>query len=245
MVDIGRQHGVAGTGIPRDFVWRRTALTRTRAHVVRYVVSAPAIAGGSRANVSEEPRNLEQLLDRFCRAQTGGGGEVTIESIVHEVGDRSFGPLLLFAGVIMASPLSGIPGMPTSMGVVVMLVTAQLLLRRNHFWLPRWLLQRSVRRSNLERAVKLLRVPARAIDRLLRPRLATLVSGRSVYVIGVACLVIALGVPTMEVVPFSATAAGVALSSFGLSLIARDGLLALVAFAVTFGTFGFVVYSIL
>ena len=37
----------------------------------------------------------------------------------------------------------------------------------------------------------------------------------------------------MEVVPFSANGAGIVLTIFGLSLIARDGLLALIAFVLT------------
>ena len=39
--------------------------------------------------------------------------------------------------------------------------------------------------------------------------------------------------PVMEVVPFSANLAGIALTAFGLAVIAHDGLLALVAFAAT------------
>jgi hypothetical protein len=51
--------------------------------------------------------------------------------------------------------------------------------------------------------------------------------------------------PFLEVVPFSANLAGAALAAFGLALISRDGLLALLAFALTFTTFAMVVYSVL
>lgn len=40
--------------------------------------------------------------------------------------------------------------------------------------------------------------------------------------------------PPMEFIPFSASLAGAALSLFGLSLMARDGLLALRGFVATF-----------
>jgi len=41
----------------------------------------------------------------------------------------------------------------------------------------------------------------------------------------------------MEVVPFSASGAGLALSAFGLGLMARDGLLVLAAYVWTSATF--------
>lgn len=194
--------------------------------------------------MAEDPQNLDQLLDRFCSANIHED-RVRVEALIEEVGARSFGPMLLFAGVILASPLSGIPGVPTSMGVLVLLISLQLLVRRDHFWLPRWILQRSVPRSKLERSVGWLRRPARFVDRFLRKRLTFLVGGRGTFFIAAVCAAIALGVPFMEVVPFSATTAGVALTVFGLSLTARDGVLMLVALAITAGVVALLLYALL
>lgn len=74
---------------------------------------------------------------------------------------------------------------------------------------------------------------ARFVDRLLRPRLTILTQGAGTYAIAALCLGIAATMPVMEMVPFSANAAGLALTVFGLSLVARDGLLALFAFVLT------------
>ncbi|HEX3034414.1 MAG TPA: exopolysaccharide biosynthesis protein [Thermodesulfobacteriota bacterium] len=95
-----------------------------------------------------------------------------------------------------------------------------------------------------------MRSPARFVDRLLRPRLTIFTHQTAAYVIAIVCVVIAAAMPVMELVPFSANVAGAALTAFGLSLIAHDGLLALLAFvftAITFGliTFGLVVYNLL
>lgn len=49
----------------------------------------------------------------------------------------------------------------------------------------------------------------------------------------------------MELVPFSANGAGAALTLFGLGLIAREGLLVLVALALTVATFGLVAYGLI
>ena len=58
------------------------------------------------------------------------------------------------------------------------------------------------------------------------------------------CIIIAISMPAMEVVPFVANAAGAALTAFGLSLIAHDGLLALIAFVFTTISVGLVAHTI-
>jgi hypothetical protein len=184
-----------------------------------------------------ELTNLEQLLDRIADAARDHD-QVSLDGIVESVGRRSFGPLLLLAGVITVSPLSGIPGMPTTMGVFTMLIGVQLLSGRESFWLPGWLLRRSVGRNRLETALKWMRPPARFIDRFLRPRLAVLLHGAGNYAIALICTLMAATMPFMEVVPFSVNGVGAALATFGVALIANDGLVALIAFTFTILTFG-------
>ncbi|MFW5972654.1 MAG: exopolysaccharide biosynthesis protein, partial [Bacteroidota bacterium] len=91
--------------------------------------------------------NVERLIDKMADAGSGED-EVSLGEIVEALGPRSFGPLLLLAGLITLAPLIGdIPGMPTLMGILVLLVAVQLLLNRKHFWLPRWLLRRAFSRE--------------------------------------------------------------------------------------------------
>lgn len=197
--------------------------------------------------MNDDPQftTLEQLIVRL-REASQGVDRVSLRAIIESVGSRSFGPLLLIAGVITVMPIIGdIPGVPTAMAVVVLLTSIQLLLHREYFWLPDWLLNRSVSRKTFIKALQWSLSPAHFIDRLLRPRLVFLTRRAGVYLIAVMCIVIAAAMPPMEVVPFSATGAGAALSAFGLSLIAQDGLLALLAFALTVGTLGFVAYQLI
>lgn len=194
--------------------------------------------------MAQQPHNLQDLLDHIEDAACEHH-RVSLETVMEAVGTRSFGPLLLAAGVVTASPLSGIPGMSTTAGLLVLLIALQLLSGKREFWLPQWLLRRSVAHRQVTRAFDWMRPPARAIDRLLRPRLIMLVHSSGTYVIALVCALIALGMPAMEVVPFSATGAGIALTAFGLALVSRDGLLALIAFGFTTLTFGLVVQSLL
>ncbi|WP_136523331.1 exopolysaccharide biosynthesis protein [Geomonas ferrireducens] len=192
--------------------------------------------------MAREINNLQDMLDRINQS-ADDEGRVSLGQIVESVGDRSFGPLLLMVGVIAASPISGMPGVPTTMGIFILLIAGQLFFRREHFWLPKWVLRRSLAKEKVHTAVQWLRPSARFIDRWLRPRMSALIQGGSTYLISFVCAVIAVVMPMMELVPFSAHGAGLALTAFGLALISRDGLLALIAFAVTAVSFGVVIYQ--
>jgi hypothetical protein len=98
--------------------------------------------------MTRDVTSLEQVLDRIDRA-ADDQEQVSVGMIVEAVGSRSFGPLLLLAGVVMVSPLSGIPGMPTTKDVLVLLVAWQLLFGRRCCWLPQWLLTRSIARDKV------------------------------------------------------------------------------------------------
>lgn len=196
--------------------------------------------------MADEPQSLEQLLERLEQAAAESEAKhITLKEMMQAIGDRSFGPLLLLGGVILTSPLSGIPGMPTTMSIFVLLIALQLLIHKDHFWLPKWLLKRSVNGRRLYQASRAVRRPARFIDRWTKPRMKFFSGTVSVHLIALLCVFVALGTPAMEVVPFSATLAGAALSIFGLSLITRDGLLVLLALSVSCSTLGLIIFAFL
>ncbi|MBB5210649.1 exopolysaccharide biosynthesis protein [Microbulbifer hydrolyticus] len=180
----------------------------------------------------EEITSLTQLLyqlETLARKRD----RVSLEMVMQRVGLRSFAPILLLAGLVLFSPLSGLPGVPTLMAILVLLVSIQMLAFRTHFWLPGWLLQRSIPQRKLLLALHWLKKPAAVLDRWLSPRLEILVSRVGSFVIALVCCAIALFLPLMEVVPFSATIAGLALATFALAMIAHDGLVVLIAIVIT------------
>ncbi len=176
--------------------------------------------------------DLLQQIDKTAKSRE----EVSIESILQVAGRKSFGTLLLLAGIITLAPLVGdIPGVPTLMGMIVFLIAIQLLLNRKELWLPRFLLMRSIQSTRLQNSLDKLYTPAQFIDRYLKPRLTILTRGFMIYLIAFICLGIAVVMPVMEIIPFSANLAGLALTAFGLSLIARDGYLTAFALLITAG----------
>jgi hypothetical protein len=196
------------------------------------------------ASSTREVTSVNELLDRLDAAAEKHE-PTSIGDVLDEVGHRSFGPLLLLAGLVMIAPGVGdIPGVPILMGLVVILSAGQLLLGRDHVWLPGWLLRRSVAHDKVQKVVGWLRPVGRFLDRWSRPRLARLTHGTGLFVAAAACVVIAAGTPLMEVVPFSANIAGIAITAYGLALIAADGVLAILALAFSVGTFVLVLRTV-
>lgn len=179
-----------------------------------------------------EIRDIEDLLDRLTSASEGRE-RISVDFVLKTAGRRSFGSLLLLAGIILVSPLSGIPTVPTTIGVIVLLLTGQLLLGRSEFWMPRFLLRRSIARTRLDTGLRAVRPVARFVDRLLRPRLSFVTDGPGVYAIAAFCLLVAAVTPFLEILPFAASGAGAGLSFFGLALISHDGALAILTFTVS------------
>lgn len=190
--------------------------------------------------VAPPPQDLQHVL-RNIAAVADRKEIVSIESVMEALGSRSFGPILLLPGLVLVSPLSGVPGVPSMMALMTTLVTVQLLIGRKRFWLPAWLLSRSVKRARFDKIMQKTWKPVCMIDRLLKPRLLWLTEGSAYYGCALLCLVVALTLPPTEMVPFAASAAGLAICSMALSLITRDGLLALFSFGTTLAllmTFG-------
>jgi hypothetical protein len=192
----------------------------------------------------EDPADLEDLIERVD--ETARKREkVSFGDVLDVTGHRSFGPLLLLAGLVMVMPIVGdIPGVPIALGLVVLLISGQMLLRRECFWLPQWMLKRTVKSDKLQKGLKWTKKPAAWIDKFLRPRLHRFVEGPGAYVIALASSAVALLTPTLELIPFSANLAGAVLTVFGLALVARDGLMAIVGLVLVAGTATAVVFGL-
>lgn len=196
-------------------------------------------------NANDDASSLTDLIDAMEQMEREDP-KVSVDDIIEAVGRRSFGPLLLVAGLITLAPVIGdIPGMPSLMAVLVLLVSIQLLVGRKTFWLPQWLLRRSVSRKGFDKALHWFKKPSKWIDGLLGVRLAWMTGYVGIRATAVACLLVAVAMPPMEFIPFTANGAGLALTLFGLGLVARDGLVLALGFLLTAVTFAVVLMNLL
>ncbi|MEL7164500.1 MAG: exopolysaccharide biosynthesis protein [Pseudomonadota bacterium] len=165
---------------------------------------------------------LSHVIDQLARA--GDGDRVSVQDILDATGDRSIMPVVLAIALILVSPLSGIPGLPTFSAIVILLVMVQAVLHRRHLWLPPMLRNRTVSRARFDRAIDRMRRPAAWIDRHSHPRLTILVVGPLRWLTLAMCMLVPMVWPFLELLPMvtSFGAGALALMSFGL--LTRDGL---------------------
>ncbi len=174
------------------------------------------------------------ILDRLDETARDHS-RVSGQQIVRAFGSRSYGPFLILPPLFEISPLGGVPGVATTMALLVVLVASQLVLGRPCCWLPRFLARRSIASGKLRRAVPRMRPMARWLDRWFHGRLKPLTRGLFVRMAALACILLALTVPFLEIVPFASTAPMGAIALFGLALLVHDGALMIAASATAVG----------
>ena len=164
-------------------------------------------------------------------AQVLEGERTTIREVVERLGDKSFSALMLIFALIAASPASAIPGITAIVAVLVFLLVAQILIGREHLWLPDLILDRRMSSSTLRKGVDWLRRPVGFVERFLKPRLHFLLDPPWEYVPLVLILALTIFMPFMEVVPTSGSIAAAIIALFAIGRLTHDGAFVLLATA--------------
>ena len=154
---------------------------------------------------------------------------VEVRQIVKVFGAGGFVPMMLAPALIVVSPLSGIPLLPTVMGLTIALIAGQMVLGRRHVWLPEVLMRRRIGGYRLHRGLARVRGGATWLDGKARNRMRPLVQPPLDLLPKLACMLCGLSMPFLELVPFSSSLLGAAVVLIGAGMLARDGLFALLA----------------
>jgi hypothetical protein len=159
---------------------------------------------------------------------------VSVAELMDSVGHRALGALLLVFGLICTLPLP--PGGTTVFGLPLLLLAPQLTIGRRAPWLPRRMRRRSIRRDQLRHGLDRVLPWLKRIEGLSRPRLGFLFAGPGRSLLGLVCtvfaLVLILPIPLGNMLPAAAV------SLLSLSLVQRDGFLALAGYAVAAASVG-------
>ncbi len=181
-----------------------------------------------------EPESIGDVLD--CLEEAGEGQQrIAVSDIVDTIGNGAFAPLLMVPALIMLSPATAIFGVATVCAAMIALIASQIVVGRKSLWLPQFVLEREISAERRDKAVEFLSKPARYIDGLTRARLCFLVDSPFDRFWAAICVLLVLFVPLLEVVPMSASTVGGAISLFGLAMLARDGMFALLGLVVLSG----------
>jgi hypothetical protein len=173
--------------------------------------------------ISEIIARLEALSDRQ---------HVTLGDILAGFGQASFVPALMLPALLVFSPLSGIPLFSSACGLTIAAVSAQMLMRRRHIWLPRVLRDRGFSGPRLRAALARMTSTGRWIDRNTGNRLHLLTAEPMASLFMLVCLCAGLAMPFLELVPFSSSILGLSVLLIASAFLTRDGLYALAGLGV-------------
>ncbi|MFI4882632.1 MAG: exopolysaccharide biosynthesis protein [Phycisphaerales bacterium JB064] len=186
-------------------------------------------------------KKLADLIDDLDD-QVDGQDSLSVGDILDAFGTRAFGPLMALPGLVMVTPLGGIPGMPVIVAAFIVLIAAQHLFGRDHPWLPKKLTNRSVSKDKWDKTRSKVRPWAKRVDWLLRPRLQVLAGRVMERVISIVIIVLAISMIPIGFIPFAVAAPGAAILLFGLALSARDGVVVILGLLAT-GVSGYLVWT--
>jgi len=191
--------------------------------------------------VSDEPaQSVEGVLTAWEQEVEEGTSDVG--SILRAAGSRAAGPLLFLPALVMVSPIGAVPGVPLFLCTLIILVAAQVVAGRSSLWLPSVLIKRRIPEKKVVEVVEWLRPHAARADRYLGQRLTGLASAPVTRVIAGLCVLLALLVYPLTLLPLAVALPGSAIMFLSLGLLTRDGVVTLVGLAVAAAAFCTAVY---
>jgi hypothetical protein len=183
------------------------------------------------------------LMRRLTEA--GEGDEVTVAEIMKAVGQRSLAALLLMPALLIVTPVSAVPGLPTIAGLLIAFVAVQLAVGRETVWVPRFVHRRSLKRERLQGAQRLLSNPLEFMDHILRRRLPWLSSRPVATAFLSMCALGGASMPLLEFIPMSSSIVAAVIALLSLALVTRDGVVAILGLLVLAGGGGLLVWFLL
>lgn len=176
------------------------------------------------------PHSVGDILD--CLEELAEeNDEVSVSQVMGAFGTRTFGPAIMVPSLLEITPVGAIPGVPTFLATIVILVAAQKMIGRRALWLPGVIANRCVSANKLAKSTDKLRPMARFMDRHFHRRLKRMTRAPfSQIAAGTVCL-LCLTVPFLEVLPFASSVPMLAIAGFGLAVLMRDGVLMIAALA--------------
>lgn len=177
--------------------------------------------------MSSDAASREALSEILRQISERAAPTVSVGELMERFGGRAIGALLLVFGLFCILPLP--PGSTTLLGAPLVLLAPQLMFGAGAPWLPVKVRDQTIATDALRRSLpRVLRWLEQA-EALSRPRLLFLFSAWGQRVIGLVCTVLALVL--ILPIPLGNMLPAASVSMLALALVQRDGILAILGFA--------------
>lgn len=168
-------------------------------------------------NISDN--NLTNVLDTLGNSMKGE--RVKVGKVLDSLNEVGVGPLLLVPAFLVISPIGAIPGACAVLGMLIFLISLQVVLGRSDPFFPQSLKNISIRSKNLRRAIRKMKPYAAKGDRHLSSHLAEVANNALLQrATALVCMILAVGIMFTSLIPFAPTllALPIILFSLGLSV---------------------------
>lgn len=168
--------------------------------------------------------------DLLLAAVRGDSERVTITEILDALDARAFGLAILLFAIPSVIPMP--PGVPTVVGIALLIVSVQMVFGRPELWLPGFLSKRSFSRKALVSGFEKIKPRLEFVERFARPRLLFLTGRLGTIVIGFIVLVMAI-ILILPLPPGGNFPPALASAILGMALVERDGVIVILGLMVT------------
>ena len=165
---------------------------------------------------------LSEIMNRL--RSLSESERVSFGDMLENLGNRSILPLILIPALIAATPLSGIPGVSMACGLLIAILSAELLLRFRKARLPHKLTKRTVDGERLRSALDKAAPYVNWIERHTRNRMTFLFHRPMIWIPQILCVLTGALMPFLEFIPFSSSLCAIAVCFLVMALLTEDGL---------------------
>ncbi len=171
--------------------------------------------------------------------------DIPIEKLLNIFSSRVYGPMLLIPALLAVLPTGAIPGVPTLAGIIVTIVSIQLIISIEYPWLPNKITNFEITRKKLDSSLDKLEKPVNKIEEFIKPRVSYLTKEPWLNVIGLISFSLGISMAPLEILPFAVMVPGLSLLLISVGLTMHDGIWILIGIASSLITYWLVYKAII
>jgi hypothetical protein len=178
----------------------------------------------------EEHQYTSDLLERVVQLQQAD--YVSIGELKMAMHERGFGVLMAIAALPLCIPFPAPPGYTTFFSIPLFILATQMMFGMSSPWLPKWILNKNIKRKTLALLVMKASGTLKKIEKLLKPRWSFAGSRTGEKIIGGMAFLfsIAIAIP----LPLTNLPPGYGILIMSLGLLSKDGLTIIIGMFVGF-----------
>ena len=172
--------------------------------------------------MSVDRESLSHCLNRLLSSQDDGEG-ITLDNVFSQVGDKGFGVLLVVLAIPSALPVPA-AGYSTPFGVLIAILSLQMIFGRRCPWLPIRAKKMKIKRGLFKKMVHAANLFFSRVEHLIKPRMLWIGSRLGLTLMGLLVLIMACLM--ILPIPLTNTAPAMVIFIVGVGLSEDDGLFA-------------------